>query len=88
MSYRQYSGKTWLDFDPETASEDESLGLLYDIIKRREKDPEFDPAELSRLKREFALRRRSQMEAQQSHAPVAPAPATPEPKKKRRLFGR
>lgn len=78
MSYRQHAGKARLNFDPATASEDESLGVLYDTIKRHEKDSEFDPEELARLKREFTQRRLRQINAQQQ----APAPAAPKPKKK------
>ncbi|MCD8331602.1 MAG: hypothetical protein LUB63_03595 [Oscillospiraceae bacterium] len=62
MPYRKYTGGGRpTEVDPARMSEDESLGMLYDTIKRHESAGDMDPEQLSDLKRQFAQRRSRQM---------------------------
>ncbi len=70
------------DYDPTTATDDESLAMLYQKIKNP--DPNDDEETISARKRFFAQQRAAQMQAQERAAAQKPA-ATPQaaPKKKK-----
>lgn len=61
MAYRHHLPSDDTVLDPTTASDDDKLGLLYQRIKEKQKDPNADPDELSQLRRLFSEIRAGQI---------------------------